>query len=204
MTLTLFGAAGTCSLSPHIALVESGLPFESHLMDLRTGKLRDGRDYRGDINDKGYVPALQLADGQLLTEGQVIVQYIADLVPGKHLAPPAGSLARYRLNEWLAFTSSELQKTLTPLLLKDTTDAVREQSRTKGLDRLGWVEKRLGDRPFVLGDRFTVADGYLFAIARWARVVGLDITHLPKLSAFLDRMTARPAVQTAMRADGLL
>ena len=201
--MKLYYSPGACSLSPHIVLRESGLAFEPVLASTKTHKLQDGTDYYG-INPKGYVPLLELDDGERLSEGPVIVQYIADQVPDKKLAPPAGTMARYRLQEWLNFITSELHKGFSPLFNPAVPEDARPVFRKKLVERFTWVDGQLAGKAYLMGDEFSVADAYLFTVASWAPHVGVDITGLANLSAFSARMFARPAVQAAMKAEGLL
>jgi glutathione S-transferase len=201
--LKLYYSPGACSLSPHIVLRESGLKFDPVLASTKTHKLADGTDYYT-INPKGYVPLLELDDGQRLSEGPAIVQYIADQVPAKKLAPAAGTMARYRLQEWLNFTSSELHKSFSPLFNKDFPDAGKEINKKKLGERLAWVDGELKGKQYLMGDAFTVADAYLFTVAGWGQYVGVETKHLPNLTAYMARVAARPAVQEAMKAEGLL
>lgn len=199
----LYYSPGACSLSPHIALREAGVPFELVLASTRTKKLADGTDFHT-INPKGAVPVLELDDGQRLTEGPAIVQYIADLVPASGLAPAAGTMARYRLMEWLNYTTSELHKGFSPLFMPDTPEDYKPTVRERLMQRLRWTDSQLEGRAHLLGDTFTVADAYLFVVASWGQYVGVDIAGLPNLGAFMARVAARPAVQAAMKAEGLL
>jgi len=173
------------------------------LASTKTHKLQDGTDYYG-INPKGYVPLLELDGGERLSEGPVIVQYIADQVPDKKLAPPAGTMARYRLQEWLNFITSELHKGFSPLFNPAVPEDARPVFRKKLVERFTWVDGQLAGKAYLMGDEFSVADAYLFTVASWAPHVGVDITGLANLSAFSARMFARPAVQAAMKAEGLL
>lgn len=198
--MKLYYSPGACSLSPHIVLREAELPFDLVRALTKTHKLDDGTDYYT-INPKGYVPLLELDDGQRLTEGPVIVQYIADKVPGKKLAPPAGTMERYRLQEWLNFITTEIHKTYSPLFNPDMPEPAKQIFRLKLDSRYKWVEGQLQGRQFLMGDTFTVADAYLFTVSRWAKFVGLDITGLPNLTAYLARIDARPAVQAALKAE---
>jgi glutathione S-transferase len=192
---------GACSLSPHIALHESGLPFEAVLASTRTHKLQDGTDYYT-INPKGYVPLLELDDGTRLAEGPAIVQWIADQVPEKQLAPAAGTLARYRLQEWLTFIGTEIHKQFSPMFNPAMPDEAKALFRQKILDRLAYVDGQLADRDYLLGS-FSVADCYLYTVTRWTAPMKLDISNLGHLVAFMARMAARPAVQKALKAEGL-
>ena len=201
--MKLYYSPGACSLSPHIVLKETGLPFEAVLASTKTKKLQDGTDYYS-INSKGYVPTLELDDGTRLTEGPAIVQYLADQVPEKKLAPPAGTMPRYRLQEWLNFTTSELHKGIGGLFNPAMPEEAKALMREKGLARLKWVDAQLEGKAYTMGDSFSVADAYLFVIANWTPTLGIDITPLKNLSAFMERMRARPAVQAALKAEGLL
>ncbi len=201
--MKLYYSPGACSLSPHIVLRESGLPFTPMLASTKTHQLADGTDYYT-INPKGYVPLLELDNGERLSEGPAIVQYIADQVPDKKLAPPAGTMARYRLMEWLNFTTSELHKGFSPLFNPAMPDAAKELARKKVGERLAWVDGQLAGKQYLMGDTFTVADAYLFTVAGWGQYVGVDIKPLANLSAYVARVAARPAVQDAMKAEGLL
>jgi len=201
--MKLFLTPGACSLSPHIVLRESGLPFEMEKVDLSSRKTESGADYIG-INPKGYVPALMLDDGQILTEGPAIVQYLADQVPGKRLVPPAGSLARYRLMEWLNFITAELHKTFGVFFAPGVPEDCKKMARDTLIRRFDIVEKHLGKHNFLLGDDFTVADAYLFTIAGWCRFVNLDLAGWPALNAYQMRISERPAVKAAMQAEGLI
>jgi glutathione S-transferase len=201
--MKLYYSPGACSLSPHIALEESGLPYTAVLASTKTHKLQDGTDFYT-INPLGYVPVLELADGSRLREGPAIVQYIADQVPQKNLAPANGTLARYRLQEWLAFIGTELHKNFNPLFAPDTPDVYKPIARDRLLARLRWVDGELKGKNYLLGDAFTVADGYLFNVTNWPPYVGLDISALTHIHALRERVAARPAVQAAMKAEGLL
>ena len=201
--MKLYYSPGACSLSPHIVLHESGLAFEAVLASTKTHKLKDGTDYYT-INSKGYVPLLELDDGQRLTEGPAIVQYIADLVPAKNLAPAAGTMARYRVMEWLNFISTELHKTFSPLFTPNMPDDAKAMFRERLLERFKWVDGQLEGKTFVTGDTFTVADAYLFVVTNWGQYVGVDVSGFAHLQAFMARVGARPAVQAALKAEGLL
>lgn len=201
--MKLYYSPGSCSLSPHIALREAGLPFELVLASTKTHRLADGTDFYT-LNPKGYVPLLELDDGQRLSEGPAIVQYIADLAPATGLAPAAGTMPRYRLMEWLNFISTELHKGFSPLFTPGMPDEAKAMAKDKLLQRLAWVDTQLADRAFLLGDTFTVADAYLFTVAGWGRYVGVDTSGLKHLGAFVARVAARPAVDAALRAEGLL
>ena len=201
--MKLYFSPGACSLSPHIVLRESGLAFEPVMASTKTHKLADGTDYYS-ISPNGYVPLLELDNGERLTEGPAIVQYIADQVPAKNLAPANGTMARYRLQEWLNFITSELHKGFSPLFNPAMPEEAKALSRTKVGDRLKWVNTQLEGKQYLMGDTFSVADAYLFTVAGWAKHVGLDISALTHLGAFVARVSARPAVQAAMKAEGLI
>jgi len=201
--MKLYYSPGACSLSPHIALHEAGLSFQAIAAPTKTHTLADGTDYYT-INPLGYVPLLELDDGTRLTEGPAIVQYIADQAPGKKLAPPNGSLPRYRLQSWLTFIGMELHKNFSPLFNPASTDDVRNAAKEKLAGRLKWVDTELAGRQYLMGDDFTVADGYLFTVTNWAPRVGVDLTPYAALNAYRARVAARPAVVAAMKAEGLL
>ena len=199
----LYYVPGACSLSPHIALREAGLPFDLVLANLKTRTLSDGSDYLA-VNPKGQVPVLELNDGQRLTEGPAIVQYIADQAPAAKLAPPAGTLARYRLMEWLNFITSELHKGFSPLFNPATPEEYKTIARARLIDRLTLVDSQLAGKDYLMSEGFSVADAYLFTVVNWSKPVGLDISALKNLAAFMGRVAARPAVQEALKAEGLL
>jgi glutathione S-transferase len=201
--MKLYYSPGSCSLASHISLHETGLPFETDRLIKSTKMTVGGEDYM-QVNPKGYVPAIRLDDGSILTEGAAVLQYIADRKPDSGLAPVAGTMARYRLQEWLTFISSELHKSFSPFFNKDATDDVKANARNLLTKRLAYVETQLADKPYLLGDHFTVADAYLFVVAGWSGHVGFDLSPFPKLMEYLARIAARPAVQAAMKAEGLL
>jgi len=196
--MKLYFAPGACSLHPHITLREAGLPFDLARVDIRAHKLHDGTDYYG-INPKGYVPALELDDGEILTEGAVIDQYVADRKPESKLLPPAGTMERYRAQEWLAFIASEIHKTFGPLFGSD--EAAKEGPRARLGTRFDLVAKTLASQPYLLDDTFTVADAYLYNMLRWATSPRIDRDKWPALKAFFARVDARPAVQAALAAE---
>jgi glutathione S-transferase len=200
--MKLYYSPGACSLSPHIVLREAGLDFELVLASTKTHKLQDGTDYYT-INPKGYVPLLELDDGQRLTEGPAIVQYLADLVPLKKLAPANGTMERYRLQEWLNFITSELHKQFSPLFNVAVPEEYKVMLRTKIGQRLAWVNEQLEGKSFLLGDTFTVADAYLYVIAGWGKGVGVDISAFKNVYAYWKRIGERPAVKEALAAEGL-
>lgn len=201
-TMKLYFAPGACSLSPHIVLLEAGLDFELVQADLKAHKLQDGTDYYG-INPKGYVPLLEFDSGERLTEGPAIVQYIADQVPAKKLAPAAGTFERYRTQEWLNFITSELHKGIGGLFNPAMPEEGKAVMRTRASSRLKWVDSQLEGRDYLMGTEFSVPDAYLFTVTNWTHHTGIDISGLKHLGAFMSRMSARPAVQAALKAEGL-
>ena len=201
--MKLYYSPGACSLSPHIALHEAGLTFQAIPAPTKTHKLPDGTDYYT-INPLGYVPLLELDDGTRLTEGPAIVQYIADQVPAKNLAPANGTLDRYKLQSWLTFIGTEVHKGFSPLFNPATPEDYKPQVKERLLSRLRWVNEQLEGKQYLMGDTFTVADGDLFTVTNWTKPTGLDISGLTTLNAYRDRVGARPAVQAAMKAEGLL
>lgn len=201
--MKLYYSPGACSLSPHIALHEAGLAYTPVLASTKSHKLQDGTDYYT-INPLGYVPMLELDDGTRLREGPAIVQYIADQVPLKMLAPQNGSLQRYRLQEWLTFIGTEIHKGFSPLFNPATPEEYKTMAREKLLQRLQFVDGQLADKDYLMGEQFTVADGYLFTVTNWAKPTNVDISALANLAAYRERVGARPAVQEAMKAEGLL
>ena len=201
--MKLYYSPGACSLSPHIALQEAGLAYTPVLASTKSHKLQDGTDFYT-INALGYVPVLELDNGERLREGPAIVQYIADQVPDKQLAPANGTLARYRLQEWLTFIGTELHKGFSPLFNPATPEEYKPMVRERLLQRLQWVDGQLAGKQYLMGDQFTVADGYLFTVTNWTQPTKLDISGLANLAAYRERVGARPAVQAAMKAEGLL
>lgn len=203
--MKLYYAPGACSLAPHIALREADRRFDLERVDLRTHRTASGGDYTL-VNPKGYVPALQL-DGPgspILTEAAVVLQYIADLAPEARLAPAQGTLARYHLNELLNFLSSELHKQFGPLFDAKTPRSVQEHQRGKIADRLLYLQDVLSDRAYLMGETFTVADAYLFVMLQWCNAHGVDLALFPNLDDYEGRVVARPAVEMALAAEGLL
>lgn len=201
--MKLYYSPGACSLSPHIVLHETGLQHEAILASTKSHQLQDGTDYYS-INPLGYVPFLVLDNGDTLHEGPAIVQYLADLAPEKNLAPANGTMARYHLQEWLNFIATELHKGFGPLFNPSTPEDYKPAVRARVLDRLQWVDGELANKEFLMGDQFTVADAYLFTVTGWAQFVGVDISALSNILAYRERVLARPAVQAAMKAEGLL
>jgi glutathione S-transferase len=201
--MKLYYSPGACSLSPHIVLREAGLKFEPVLASTKTHKLQDGTDYYT-INPKGYVPLLELDNGERLSEGPAIVQYIADQAPDKKLAPANGTFARARLQEWLNFTTSEIHKTYSPLFNAAVPEEYKTMAKAKLQDRYRWVDSQLEGKSYLLGDAFSVADAYLFTVTNWAPRVGVDLSAYKNIAAYMARVAARPAVQEEMKAEGLL
>jgi glutathione S-transferase len=203
--MKLYYSPGACSLSPHIVLREAGRNFELERVDLRTHRTSTGIDYML-INPKGYVPALEI-DGpgsEILTEGPAIVQYVADLAPYSHLAPPNGTFARYHLQELLSFISTEIHKQFSPLFLPDTPEPVKERQRGKLADRFLYVSELLVDKGHLMGESFTVADAYLFVMLRWCERFDIDRALWPNLDEYYLRLVERPAVKAALAAEGLI
>lgn len=200
--MKLYYSPGACSLSPHIVLREAGLAFEPVLASTKTHKLQDGTDFYT-INPLGYVPVLELDDSTRLREGPAIVQYIADQVPEKNLAPANGTFPRYQLQEWLTFIGTELHKGHSPLFNPSIPEEVKQGFRDRLVNRFLFVDAELASKPFLMGDHFTVADAYLYTVSRWGAVVKVDTSGLKHLAAFRERVAARPAVQAAIQAEGL-
>ncbi|MCC7067093.1 MAG: glutathione transferase GstA [Burkholderiales bacterium] len=200
--MKLYYSNGACSLSPHIVLREAGLPFTLVRASTKTHALDDGTDFYT-INPKGSVPVLELDNGERLTEGPAIVQYLADQVPDKHLAPANGTWPRYRLQEWLNFITSEIHKGYSPLFRPDTPEEFKTIARATLAKRYAYVDGKLAGRHYLMGEQFTVADAYLFVVTTWAQYVGVDLSSYANLGAFMARVSARPAVQAALEAEGL-
>jgi len=201
--MKLFYAPGACSLSPHIVAREAGIELQLEKVDLKAKKTASGADY-AEINAKGYVPALQLDDGAVLTEGPAIVQFLADQKPAAGLAPVSGSIGRYRLQEVLSYINSEIHKSYSPLFNPAILPAVREERIAYLQRRYAVLEKQLASHPYLVGDTFSAADAYLFTVTNWADAVKLDLSAFPNVLAFQKRVAARPAVQAALKAEGLL
>jgi glutathione S-transferase len=201
--MKLYFSPGACSLSPHIALHEAGITAQYEQVSTKTKEMASGGDFRS-INPKGAVPALELDDGEILTEGAAIVQYIADRKPDTHLAPPAGSMARYRLQEWLNYVASEVHKTFAPMFNPKATDETRQNQRDLLRPKFDFLSKALDGKAYLMGDQFTVADGYLFTILNWTVPTGIDLGQWPTLKDYYQRVASRPAVQAAMKEEGLI
>lgn len=201
--MKLYYAPGACSLSPHIVLREAGLSFELEQVDNKEKRTKSGQDF-WDINPKGQVPVLELDEGGRLTEGPVVVQYIADKKPGSGLAPACGSPERYRVQEWLNFTTSELHKTFGPIFRPTTPEEFKKISKENLGKRFDWLDKQLAGRQYLMGDKFTIADAYLFTVLRWSPRIDVDLARWPNLKAYVDRVAARPKVREALQAEGLI
>jgi glutathione S-transferase len=201
--MKLFYAPGACSLSPHIVAHEAGIDLELVRVDTKTKTVEKEGDF-WTVNPKGYVPALELDNGEILTEGPAIVQYLADRRPDAGLAPAPGTLARYRLQEMLSYITSEIHKTYSPLFNPKVTAEVRAERIEYLRRRYAFIDRHLADHDYLVGDRFTAADAYLFVVTNWARSTKVDLSEFANLLAFQKRVAARPAVQKAMRAEGLI
>ncbi len=200
--MKLFYAPGVCSLSPHIVLKESGLPFELVKTDIKAKTTEGGGDYKK-TNPLGYVPALGLDDGTILTEGPAIVQYIADKVPEKKLAPANGTLDRYKLQSWLNFVSSELHKGFSPLFNPAMPEAAKQIAKDRLAARFAHLDAHFAKHNYLMGNDFSLPDAYAFTVLRWTAPTKIDLAPYPHIQAFMKRMQARPAVQAAMKAEGL-
>lgn len=201
--MKLYYSPGACSLSPHIALKEAGIPFDLVKVDLKAKKTEDGSDYLA-LNPKGQVPAIGMDNGDVLTEGAVIVQMVADKVPGKSLVPPAGTAERYRAQEWLNFVGSELHKNFSPLFNPAIPDDVKQFFKDRIMGKFTYINSALAGKDYLMGSQFTVPDGYLFTMLRWADGHKLDVSGLENLVAYKARVAARPMVQEALQAEGLM
>lgn len=201
--MKLYYSPGACSLASHIALSEAGVKFELVKTALQTHTLADGTDYY-QVTPKGQVPLLELDDGARLSEGPVILQYIADHAPGTGLAPAAGTMDRYRVMEWLNFITSELHKGYSPLFNPKMPNEAKEIFVANLKNKYALVDAKLEGKDYLMGSKFTVADAYLFTVTNWAPKVGVDLTGLRNLEAFMERMKARPAVQNALKGEGLM
>jgi len=201
--MRLYTMPGACSLAANIVLREAGIPFDLVKVSHRTHKTADGVDLN-EINSKGYVPALVLDSGELLTENAALLPYIADLKPSAQLAPPNGTLERYRLVEWLAFINSELHKAFSPLFAPNAPEDMKSYARGNLAKRLAWLSEKLGSKSYLMGEQFTVADSYLFVVLSWAGQVAVDLSPWPNLKAFQERVAARPHVIEALTSEGLI
>lgn len=201
--MKLYYSPGACSLSPHIVACEAELPVELIKVDLESKLTETGEDFR-QLNPNGYVPLLILDDGNSLTEGPAIVQYLADQTPDKKIIPPAGTFERSKLQQWLNFISTEIHKSFSPLFNSAAPDGAKELAASILMRRLETVAEQLSSQPFLLGENFTVADAYLFVTLSWGKHVDIDISRWPALARYADRISERPAVQKAMREEGLI
>lgn len=198
--MKLYFSPGACSLSPHIVLRELGLPFEAIKVDLASKKTADGGDFKA-VNPKGYVPTLQLDNGEILTEGPAIVQYLADLKPASGLAPANGSWERYKLQEWLNFISTEIHKQFSPLFNSANPDSVKDAQKTKLAQRFTEISPQLEQQDYLTGSQFTVADAYLFTVLGWSKYFHIDLNQWPGIAGFVERVAARPAVAEALDVE---
>ena len=201
--MKLYYAPGACSLSPHIVLRELGFPVELQKVNTKDKTMEGGGDY-WKVNGKGYVPTLELDDGQVLTEGPAIVQYLADRKPESGLAPKNGTPERYRLQEWLNFLTAEIHKTYSPLFRPNTPEEYKTISKENLAKRFDWLDQQLKGKDFLMGKTFTVADAYLFVLLGWTKPLQIDLSRWPNLAAFHARVAARPKVKEAMVAEGLI
>ena len=201
--MKLYYSAGACSLAAHIALEEAGLKYEAISAPTKTKLLPDGSDYR-QVNPLGYVPYLVLDDGQALRECAIVCQYVADQAPAKKLIPACGSMARYQLQMWMHFIATELHKGFSPLFNPAMPDEAKKISLARLQDRLKFVDGELAGKTYLMGQDFTVADAYLFTVTNWAKPMAIDLSPYPNLLAWRERVAARPAVQAAMKAEGLI
>ena len=201
--MKLYYSQGACSLSPHIVAKEAGIDLALEKVNTKLHTYDGGADYYS-VNPKGYVPALEIKAGDILTEGPAIVQYLADRKPESGLAPKPGTMERVRVQEWLNFTTSEIHKTFSPLFSPDTPEDYKELARKKLRARFDWLSKEIGDREFLVGNHYTVADGYLFVVLGWTDHVGLKLADWPALKAWHARIAQRPAVQKALKEEGLV
>jgi glutathione S-transferase len=200
--MKLYYAPGTCSLSPHIVSREAGIPLQLSKVNIKEKTVDGDGDY-WKVNGRGYVPALELDDGQILTEGPAIVQYLADQKPDTGLAPKPGTIDRYRLQEWLNFITSEIHKGFSPLFKPSTPSDYRKIAKDNLAVRFDWLDTQLAGRDYLMGASFTVADAYLFVVLSWTKPSQIDLSRWSNLSAFFSRVAARPQVQEALKAEGL-
>jgi glutathione S-transferase len=200
--MKLYYAPGACSLSPHIVAREAGIDLALEQVDNGKKKTQSGQDFWG-VNPKGYVPVLEFDDHQRLTEGPAIVQYLADQKPGSGLMPAGGTMDHYRVQEWLNFVTSELHKTFGPLFRSTTPEDYKKIAKETLAKRFDWLAKELAGKQYLMGDKFTVADAYLFTVLRWSEHVGIDLGRWPQIKAYVDRVGARPKVKEALEAEGL-
>ena len=201
--MRLYYSPGACSLSPHIVSRELGLSLDLQKVSTKDKTMDGGGDY-WKVNPKGYVPALELDNGQVLTEGPAIVQYLADQKPDAGLAPRPGSFDRYKLQEWLNFITSEIHKQFSPLFRPNTPDDYKAIAKQNLANRFEWLDKQLAGKQFLMGNTFSVADAYLFTVLNWTKPTQIDTSKWPNLQAYMQRVASRPKVQEAMKAEGLI
>jgi glutathione S-transferase len=201
--MKLYYAPGACSLSPHIVARELGLKFELKKVNNKDKTFEGGGDY-WKVNPRGYVPALELDNGEVLTEGPAIVQYLADQKPESGLAPKWGTFERYRLQEWLNFLTSEVHKQFSPLFKPNTPEEYKKIARENIATRFDWLDKQLAGKDYLMGQQFTVADAYAFVLIGWSKFQGIDLARWPSIADYHKRVGARPKVQEALQAEGLL
>ncbi len=201
--MKLYYWPGACSLSPHIVSREAGIDLDLAQLDRSAERKAPDGTTLASVNPKNQVPALVLDDGQVLTEGPVIAQFLADKAPASGLLPPPGSMERYRVQEWQNFVASELHKTFGPMFRPTTPEEYKAQSRDYLAHRFDWIDHQLAGKQYLMGDTFTVADAYLFVVLRWSPRVGIDLAKWPNITAYLDRVAARPKVQETLKAEGL-
>jgi glutathione S-transferase len=201
--MKLYYAPGACSLAPHIVAREAGVPLDLEKVDLRARTTASGRAF-ADINPKGYVPAIEVRDGEVMTEVSALIQYLADQAPQGSLMPAAGTAERYQVLEWIGFVSTEIHKGFGPLWNPASPEEVKQAAKDKLFQRFAYIDQRLAGQSYLTGERFTVADAYLFTVTNWTNFHGLSLTEYPNLAAFMSRVAARPKVQEALEAEGLL
>ena len=201
--MKLYYAPGACSLAPHIVAREAGLTLDLDKVDLKTRTTASGRAF-AEVNPKGYVPAMEVQDGEVMTEVSALIQYLADQAPQAGLMPAFGTPERYKVLEWIGFVSTEIHKGFGPLWNPASPDEVKQAAKDKLFQRFAYIDQRLAGRPYLTGERFTVADAYLFTVTNWTNFHGLSLTEYPNLAAFMGRVAARPKVQEALQAEGLL
>jgi glutathione S-transferase len=201
--MRLYYAPGACSLSPHIVSRELGIPVDLQKVSTKDKTMEGGGDY-WKVNPKGYVPALELDNGQVLTEGPAIVQYLADQKPDAGLAPKPGSFDRYKLQEWLNFITSEIHKGFSPLFRPNTPDEYKKIAKENLATRFDWLDKQLAGKDYLMGKQFSIADPYLFTVLNWSNPTKIDMSRWPNLQAYMARVGSRPKVQEAMKAEGLV
>jgi len=201
--MKLYYLSGACSLASNVALRDAGLKFELVKVDRRTKRTADGLDFN-EVNPKGYVPALRLDNGEVLTENVAVLQYIADRNPAAKLAPPAGTMERYRLMEWLSFINSEVHKQFSPLFRQELPEDTRQYARNILSARLEYLQRTMGSKSFLMGEQYTVADPYLFTVLSWGAHVDFDIGKWPQLKRYVERIGERPNVIEARAAERLV